>query len=162
MRKSFALLLLLPLAALADIVVPADKVENSVNIRLEPDATSDVVGELHKGTSLPHVRSIEGWHEVELEGEATGYVSADWSRVEPDPPQAEVEEADADGVDAVSAEVAAEAVEAAVEDVVPEPGAASPNPLEPEPAAGPRSSRREPTARAGCRRSVEPDARTRA
>ncbi|MDH5456181.1 MAG: tail fiber domain-containing protein [Gammaproteobacteria bacterium] len=117
MRKSFALLLLLPLAALAEVVVPADKVEDSVNIRLEPDASSDVVGELHKGTSLPHVRSIDGWHEVELEGEATGYISADWSRVEPNPPEAEAEEVDADGAEAEAAEeFVEEAAEAVVED----------------------------------------------
>ncbi len=74
--------LLLPLAGFADVVVPADRVQDSVNVRLEPDTNSDVVGKLAKGSSLPHVDSIDGWHEVQLEGAATGFVSAEWSRVE--------------------------------------------------------------------------------
>jgi len=116
--KKFIVLLLLPLAAFADFVVPADKVENSVNIRLEAETTSDVVGELRKGESLPLVRSIDGWHEVELEGGATGYISADWTRVEPDP----VAEADAGDEPVVVVEEVAEAVveEAPVEEVVEE------------------------------------------
>lgn len=85
MRYLFALIVLSCNVALADVVVPADKVENSVNIRLEADSSTDVVGELRKGESLPHVSSVDGWHEVQLEGGATGFVSADWSRVEPDP-----------------------------------------------------------------------------
>ena len=85
MRNVFLLLLLLSTAVSAEVVVPADKVENSVNIRLEADTTSDVVGELQKGGSLRLVGSIEGWHEVQLEGDATGFISADWTRIEPDP-----------------------------------------------------------------------------
>ena len=81
----FLLLLLLSTAVSADVVVPVDKVENSVNVRLEADTTSDVVAELQKGGSLPLVGSIEGWYEVQLEGDATGFISADWTRVEPDP-----------------------------------------------------------------------------
>ncbi len=88
----FLLLLLLSAAVSADVVVPADKVENSVNIRLEADTASDVVAELQKGGSLPLVGSIEGWHEVQLEGDATGFISADWTRVEPDPVEEVVEE----------------------------------------------------------------------
>ncbi len=65
-------LLLVPVVGFADVVVPADRVENSVNIRLERNATSDVVGKLAKGESLPHVGTEDGWHEVELEGDATG------------------------------------------------------------------------------------------
>ena len=115
--KKFIVLLLLPLAAFADVVVPADKVENSVNIRLEAETTSDVVGELRKGEFLPLVRSIDGWYEVELEGGATGYISADWTRVEPDP----VAEAEA-GDEPVVVEEVAEAVveEAPLEEVVEE------------------------------------------
>lgn len=111
--KKFFVLLLLPVAALADVVVPVDKVENSVNIRLEAATTSDVVGELYKGDSLPLVRSIDGWHEVELEGDATGYISADWTRVEPDPAVEEVAEEEVVAVE--------EAVEEAIPDVVEEP-----------------------------------------
>ena len=96
-------ILLLPLSSLADSVVPIDKVENSVNIRLSPDASSDIVGELYQGSSIELVSSIDGWHEVQLEGDATGYISADWSRVVAD--------------EAVVEEVAEEVVEEIVEEV---------------------------------------------
>ena len=87
MNRLTALLVLslsLPLACLADSVVPIDEVENNVNIRLSPDASSEIVGRLDQGSSTELVRSIEGWHEVQLEGDATGYISADWTRVVPD------------------------------------------------------------------------------
>ena len=108
---SLLLLFIFPLAGLADVVVPADKVENSVNIRLQPDATSDVVGKLRKGDSLPHVGSEPGWHEVQLEGDQTGYISADWSTVRVDEPGAveeAVAEAEVDEVTEVAEEVASE------------------------------------------------------
>ncbi len=135
MKRELILLgLFVPLVGLADIVVPADRVQDSVNIRLDPDTNSDVVGKLAKGTSLPHVGSVDGWHEVQLEGGATGFVSADWSRVEDDPPpepavvEAEVEEvvdaaveaADVTAVEAVVEEAAEEIVEEVVEEVAEE------------------------------------------
>ena len=75
------LIILLPLVGYTEQVVPVDKVENSVNIRLNADTTSDVVGELRQGESLTLVNSTDGWHEVQLEGGATGFISSDWSRV---------------------------------------------------------------------------------
>jgi len=111
---SVMLLFILPLAAHADVVVPAEKVENSVNIRLEKDATSDIVGKLKKGESLPHVSSDSDWHEVQLEGDATGYISADWSVVQADESEP-VEELPAE-------EVAEEVVEESVEEVAEETG----------------------------------------
>ena len=87
--------LLLPLTGFTDVVVPADRVQDSVNIRLEADTDADVVGKLSKGMSLPHVGSTDGWHEVQLEGGATGFVSADWSRVEADPARDVIEAEDA-------------------------------------------------------------------
>jgi hypothetical protein len=74
-------LTLLSFACLASEVAPAEKVKDSINIRLEPDTNSDVVGRLRQGTSLPLVNSLDGWYEVQLEGDATGFVSADWARV---------------------------------------------------------------------------------
>ncbi len=79
--KTLTLLLLLPLTVFADVVVPIDEVQNSVNIRLNADATSDIVGELRQGASIELVRSQDGWHEVKLEGGANGFISADWSRI---------------------------------------------------------------------------------
>ncbi|MGB5689844.1 MAG: tail fiber domain-containing protein [Woeseiaceae bacterium] len=113
---SVLLTVLLPLAGHADQVVPADKVEDSVNIRLNADATSDVVGKLRQGESLTLINSIDGWHEVRLEGGTSGFISSDWSRVVADSAAAPAEEAVAD-----------EAVEALVEEtleVLPEETAA--------------------------------------
>lgn len=84
MRILIVILFLAPLAVEADTVIPAEMVQDSVNIRLEPDADSEIVGELRRGDSVPHVASVEGWHEVELEGGATGFVSVDWSVVRED------------------------------------------------------------------------------
>jgi len=102
------LFLFLPLSGLADSIVPIDEVENNVNIRLSPDGSSEIVGRLDQGSSTQLVRSIEGWHEVQLEGDATGYISADWTRVVPD---GEVVE---EVVEEVVAEVVEEVGEAAV------------------------------------------------
>ncbi len=79
--KILALFLLLPLIAFADSVVPVDEVENSVNIRRSPDVSSEIVGKLVRGASLELVASVEGWHEVQLEDDLTGYLSSDWTRV---------------------------------------------------------------------------------
>jgi hypothetical protein len=131
--------LLLPLSCLADSVVPIDEVENNVNIRLSPDAASEIVGRLDQGSSTELVRSIEGWHEVQLEGDATGYISADWTRVVPDELVADevveviveevveglaeevVEEVTEEVVEEVVEEVADEAAEEVAEEVVAEP-----------------------------------------
>lgn len=82
MKRALALcLLFLPVFCFADVVVPIDKVRNAVNVRLSPDASSDVVGQLKQGDSMVLVGSEAGWHEVALEGGATGYISADWTKV---------------------------------------------------------------------------------
>ncbi len=101
------LVLILPLGCLADRVVPIDKVEDNVNIRLSPDASSEIVGRLDQGSSTELVRSIDGWHEVELEGDATGYISSDWTRVVTD--EVAVEEVPDQVVDSVVAEAVVEA-----------------------------------------------------
>ena len=122
MNKVIAMLvLLLPLSCLADSVVPIDEVENNVNIRLSPDASAEIVGRLDQGSSTELVRSIEGWHEVQLEGDATGYISADWTRVVPDGEVAEevVEEVVEQVVEeAVVDEVEETVVEGAIEEAV--------------------------------------------
>lgn len=122
MKRLFAIFLLLPLAAAAEFVVPIDAVESSVNVRTAPDAKSDVVGKLNRGEYLVLVASVPGWHEVEIPGAATGYISADWTRVEEAP---------------VGQLAAVIAPPAAAEDVAAEPETvAGEVPAEPEPAAG--------------------------
>jgi hypothetical protein len=82
MKASLGLLIfILPMLAAAEVVVPIDKVENSVNIRLSADSATEIVGKLKQGESLVLVKSVPGWHEVEISGGATGFVSADWSVV---------------------------------------------------------------------------------
>jgi hypothetical protein len=65
----------------SDVVVPIESVDSFVNIRLAPDATSEVVGRLQQGSQLRYVRTVDGWYEVELEGGGTGFVSVDWARL---------------------------------------------------------------------------------
>ena len=91
MKRLGFLLLILPLFAAAEVVVPIESVENNVNIRMSPDAKSEVVGHLDQGDWLNFVSSIPGWHEVEIAGGATGYISADWSKVLDEPPSIEQE-----------------------------------------------------------------------
>ena len=67
--------------ALADVVVPVDEVETYVNIRSAPASSADVVGRLQQGASLQHVDTVDGWHEVRLDDDSTGFLSADWSSV---------------------------------------------------------------------------------
>ena len=81
MKTTLLLMALLPLVSLADHIVPVDKVKDSINIRLEPDTGSDVVGRLKQGASVPLVNELDGWYEVQLEGDATGFVSADWAKI---------------------------------------------------------------------------------
>lgn len=84
MKSALPILILLVLsmpANAADVVVPIDAVEFHVNVRLEADATSEIVGKLVQGESLPLQRTVSGWHEVRLLDDAYGYVSADWSLV---------------------------------------------------------------------------------
>jgi hypothetical protein len=71
----------LPLFVLADTVVPIDSVEKYVNIRSAPDAGAEIVGQLEKGVPLEYVDSTDGWHEVGIGDDETGFVSADWSRI---------------------------------------------------------------------------------
>jgi len=98
-------ILLLPLCVFADSVVPIDAVENNVNVRMSPDAASEIVGELDQGSSAELVESIEGWHEIALVDGGTGYISADWTRV-------------VAAQELVAETVEAEVVEEVIEDVV--------------------------------------------
>ena len=117
MKTTLGLLVLaIPFICLADVVVPVDSVERYVNIRQAPEADTDIVGRLQRGVPLTLVQSVPGWHEVVLDDEGTtGFVSADWSTVIPDGPDAVVEE----GVVAeIDEETAKEAIEEAVEEAV--------------------------------------------
>jgi hypothetical protein len=108
------LLLILPLICTADVVVPIDSVEKYVNIRMAPEAGTEVIGRLQKGVPLPLVKTVPGWHEVQLDDEGTtGFVSSDWANVIVSDAAEEAVEL----VEEAAAEVADEIAEEAVEDV---------------------------------------------
>ncbi len=71
----------LPSLTAADVVVPVDSVQNFVNIRAEPDVDSDVIGRLYQGDNMTLVQSVHGWHEIKIEEDLNGYISADWTHV---------------------------------------------------------------------------------
>ena len=140
-----SVLLLLPFLCPADVVVPVESVESYVNIRLSPEAGTEIIGRLQKGIPLRLVQSVPGWHEVELDDEGTtGFVSSDWSTVVVDEP---APEPDAEVADEPEPEPAVEEVaepEPAPEPVVEEVAEPEPAPepvveevAEPEPAPEP-------------------------
>ena len=81
MKRLGLILILLPIVSAADVVVPIDAVENNVNIRKSPEAGADIVGRLPRNEWLTLTERVPGWHGVELPDGATGYISADWTRV---------------------------------------------------------------------------------
>ncbi len=82
MRFLSALLaFILPVWCCAELVVPIRTVDEYVNIRLMPDSKTEIVGHLNQGESVALVGTKDDWHEVVLEGDATGYISADWTVV---------------------------------------------------------------------------------
>ncbi len=85
-RLSAVFVVFLPLLASAEVVVPIDSVRSHVNIRISEDTSSAVVGRLAQGEFLPLVDSTEDWHEVEITGGATGYISAGWVNILDEPP----------------------------------------------------------------------------
>lgn len=73
--------LLFPVLSAAEVVVPIESVESFVNIRMSPQAGTEIVGQLGRDDALVYIRSVDGWHEVELPGEGTGYVHSDWANI---------------------------------------------------------------------------------
>jgi hypothetical protein len=126
MKRLGLFLLFLPLYSAAEVVVPIDSVENSVNIRITADAKSEIVGRLNQGDWVELVESIPGWHEVEITGGATGFISADWSRVLDEAPA--LPAADEEVVAAAEDEVADDIV---AEEVIRDTAASEPTVEEP-------------------------------
>ena len=83
----------LPSFTAADVVLPVDSVQKFVNIRAEPDADSDVIGRLYQGDNMPLVQSVDGWHEIKIEEDLNGFISADGTHVVTD---ADAQAADSD------------------------------------------------------------------
>jgi hypothetical protein len=85
-----ACLALVPFAAAADRVTPAERVKSRLNVRAEPVASSRVLAALKPGEQLALVATVDGWHRVKLADETEGFVSAAYclviEEVEPAPP----------------------------------------------------------------------------
>ena len=120
MQRLAFILLILPLFSAAEVVVPIDSVEDSVNIRMTTDAKSEIVGKLQQGSWARLVESTPGWYEIEISGGATGFISADWTNVLGEPPAEPVAEAQLDEP-VEPAEFQGPAVVADTVDVVEEP-----------------------------------------
>ena len=80
---------LLSVAALGDVVIPRQTVQNYVNIRVAPEAGSDVIEELRHGEQVQLIESSERWHEVLLADGRKGFISQLWTEVVAAPPAAE-------------------------------------------------------------------------
>jgi hypothetical protein len=78
---SALLMVVLPVWCCAEQVVPIRTVDDYVNIRLMPDSKTEIVGHLNQGESALLVGTRDGWHEVVLVGDATGYISEEWTVV---------------------------------------------------------------------------------
>lgn len=72
---------ILPLSAAAEFVVPIESVEEYVNVRMVPDDRSEIVGRLYQGDSALLVKSTPEWHEIQIAGGATGFISTGWTVV---------------------------------------------------------------------------------
>lgn len=72
---------MLPLASVAELVVPIASVDEYVNIRMVPDPKSEIVGRLFQGESAEIVASTLEWHEIRIAGGATGFISTAWTLV---------------------------------------------------------------------------------
>jgi len=69
----------------ADQVTPAERVKSRLNVRAKAVAGSRVVGKLSRGELAPVVATHEGWYEVKLSDDVTGFVSAGYVELVPDP-----------------------------------------------------------------------------
>ena len=138
---------MLSATAAADRVVPIDDVDSYVRVRSAPDVSAEAISRLHKSKPRPHVRTLEGWYEIELDDGTTGFVSSDWSvlltdAVSPTGDKPETPDGStAEDSEAVSAAAAVEPVEAPTpveDDPAPEPQEQDPlesAPSEQEPVA---------------------------
>ncbi len=171
MRATTTLVFLtLSAAAAADRVVPVDSVDSYVRIRSAPDVSAEAISRLHKSKPRPHVRTLEGWYEVELDDGTSGFVSSDWSVLltdpalptdnKPDTPEENV----AEDSEASAAVAVVESVEAPapIEEAPPsepqeqQPVAEAPAAAEPPPAeAPPEPDQPEPVEAADAANSVE-------
>jgi len=73
--------------AWADLVVPSERVRSGVFVREHATRDSRVVASLIPGGTAEYLRSVPGWHRVQLADGTLGYVSEAWTRRIPAPPE---------------------------------------------------------------------------
>lgn len=64
-----------------EYLTPSDRVQNSLQVRVSPDANSAVLGQLNIGEELEYLGSIPYWHKVRFSPRKIGYVSKAWSEI---------------------------------------------------------------------------------
>lgn len=68
--------------ALADTVVPSDRVVNAVNVRPTPSSPT-VISQVHPGESVTYLGEEGHWYHIQLSDGREGYVHKAWTRVIP-------------------------------------------------------------------------------
>ena len=63
-------------------VIPSDRVETWVNIRITNDAGADAIDSLFPGESVAYIESVSYWHKVRCDDGAEGYVSKAWTKID--------------------------------------------------------------------------------
>jgi competence protein ComEC len=77
-------LCLIGFPTLADVVVPSERVTNSVTIRAGESSNTDPIGSFSPGERLPWVQDRGRWRQVRMNANQTGWVSKSWTRRLPD------------------------------------------------------------------------------
>jgi hypothetical protein len=77
--------LLAPAVALADTVVPSDEVHSRLLVRAGAGPGGSQVGSLRPSEHAAYLETRDGWHQVRLADGTSGFVSAAWSRIVPEP-----------------------------------------------------------------------------
>jgi SH3-like domain-containing protein len=68
------------LPAIADQVIPADRVVQSVNVREGPSTTTARIGLLRKGDRATLLLSVPNWYRIRLADGTEGFVSKAWAQ----------------------------------------------------------------------------------
>jgi beta-lactamase superfamily II metal-dependent hydrolase len=68
-----------PTASQGDVIVPADRVVNAVNVREAPTTASALVGQLPRGQQALLLVDVPSWYKVRLSNGIEGFVSKAWT-----------------------------------------------------------------------------------
>jgi competence protein ComEC len=68
-------------SALAQEVIPSDRVTSLVNVRQGPFTQSAIVGELRPGEKGELLQELSGWYRIRLDDGTVGFVSKAWTEI---------------------------------------------------------------------------------